>query len=76
MRLKPMLKIGKNGLTNTVVREISKLLKKHKLIKVRLEQDDRKERQAFAQTVAKELNAEFIGLTGRALVLYIEDEPS
>jgi|TARA_B110000438_G_scaffold302250_1_gene359388 RNA-binding protein len=72
MRLKPILKIGKNGLSETVVLELTKLLKQHKLIKVRIEQNDRKERQAFAQTVAKELGAEFIGLTGKALVLYSE----
>lgn len=74
MRLKPMLKMGKHGLTDAVRKELKRLLAQHKLIKIRLEQTDRKERLSFGQALATDLGADFIGLTGRALVLFAEDE--
>ena len=70
MRLKPMLKIGKNGLSESVLKELRRLLEHHKLVKLRLELGDRLERKAFAEQLAADAQSEFIGLTGRSLVLF------
>ena len=70
--LTPILRIGKNGLTDAVLLEIKMHLKKRKLIKLKLlhaalETKDKKE---FARDLAAATNSMIIDTTGFIIVLY------
>ncbi len=69
--LKPLVRIGKNGLTEDVEKEIIKQLKKHKMIKIKLlrsfiESNDRKK---AAVEIAKKTNSTVVQNTGFTVVL-------
>lgn len=69
--LEPVLIIGKNGLNESVVKEIKLQLKKKKLIKVKylrnaLGDGSRKE---FANKIAEETDSELINAVGLVVVL-------
>ena len=74
MRLKPVLKVGRNGFSEGVKVQLERLLTQHKLIKVRLEEADRHARVALAEQITSALKAEFIGMTGRMAVFYKDGE--
>lgn len=70
--LDPVIRIGKNGLTDAVVLEIIKLLKKKRLIKIKflrsfVEGNDRKK---AASELAEKTGAVLVQLTGFVVVLY------
>ena len=70
-KLEPILRIGKNGLTQGVIEEIKRQLEKKKLIKIKflkavLEGKDKKE---FAKEVADMVDAELVQRVGFVIVL-------
>ena len=62
--------VGGDGLTAAVKKETDAALKAHGLIKVRVFNDDRTEREAMFQTLAEELSAAPIQHIGKLLVLW------
>lgn len=73
--LEPSVRIGKNGLTDSIIAEISKHLKKKKLVKVKmlmafLDGKEKSFRKEAAAEIAKKTGSELIDLTGFVLVLY------
>lgn len=77
MKLKPVLKIGRGGFSDGVREQLDALLTRHRLVKARLELDDRKARAALAEEIAASLEVELIGATGKAAVFYrppVEDD--
>jgi RNA-binding protein len=69
--MEPLVRIGKNGLTEGIVGEVAKLLKKKKVIKVKflhafVEENDRKE--AAAELAAK-TNSIMVHQVGGIVVL-------
>ncbi len=68
--LDPVVMIGGDGLTAAVKKETDAALKAHGLIKVRVFNDDRAERETMFQTLADELNAAPIQHIGKLLVLW------
>ncbi len=68
--LDPVVMIGGDGLTAAVKKETDAALKAHGLIKVRVFNDDRAERETIFQTLADELNAAPIQHIGKLLVLW------
>ncbi len=67
--LKPVVQLGKEGLTAPVLAAVDDALEAHELIKVRLV-GDRDEREALAADIADRTGAEAVGLTGRVAVLF------
>lgn len=70
--LSPILRIGKNGLTDGVVEELNKLLEKHALIKVKilksaLENDTK---AFFFQQLATQTHSSLVDKIGLVAVLY------
>ncbi len=70
--LKPVIRIGKNGLTGSQLKEIGKMLQKKKLIKIKmlksfLEGKDKKEE---AKEIAAKLGAELIDSVGFVATVY------
>jgi len=75
--LEPVVQMGKEGLSEGVVRAADVALTDHELIKVRLPQVDRTERKALAASLEERTGSDLAGLTGRVAILYRKhpDEP-
>ena len=72
--LSPTVIIGNAGLTPSVLNEISRTLKSHELIKVRVMSDDREAREAMMQEICTQLNAGAVQHIGKILVIYQPQE--
>jgi len=72
--LNPTVIIGNAGLTPSVLDEISRTLKSHELIKVRVMSDDREARAAILEEICTQLNAGAVQHIGKILVIYQPQE--
>jgi len=70
--LEPVIRIGKNGLTENTIKEIKKQLNKKKLIKVKLLRAfvKGKDKKLIANKIAEETNSKLIDMVGFVIVLY------
>ncbi len=66
---KPMVQIGKEGLSESVLLAIDTALEAHELIKVRIAAD-RDERERLVPLIDDRLNSECVGNVGRMAILY------
>ncbi len=67
--LKPIVMIGKQGLTGQVTQAVSEALNAHELIKVRFT-DFLDERRELSESLARDTGALLVGLRGHVAVLY------
>ena len=72
--LSPIVRVGKGGVTDSVVAETRKSLDSHELIKVRIEVEDSHERKAAAEQLAQATDAHLAATIGKIAVLYRERE--
>lgn len=68
--LKPTVMIGKDEITETVIRAIDDYLEAHELVKVQLQEGALLDPKETANNIAEELGAEFVQAIGRKFVLY------
>jgi len=68
--LEPVVRIGRAGVTPSVVEETKRSLNAHELIKVRIENDDSAERKSIAAELATACEAELAGTIGKLAILY------
>ncbi|ACO75881.1 ribosome assembly RNA-binding protein YhbY [Laribacter hongkongensis] len=68
--LNPVVMIGNNGLSDSVIREIAVNLDAHELIKVRVHGDDREVRAALYGQICDDLDAAPVQMIGKLLVIY------
>ncbi|MBS1189418.1 MAG: putative RNA-binding protein, YhbY family [Rhodocyclaceae bacterium] len=68
--LNPVVSIAQNGLSAAVLKEIDTSLKAHELIKIRVYNDDRDEREAFLAAICQELEAAPVQHIGKLLVVW------
>ncbi len=75
--LAPIVRVGKAGVTDSVVAETRKSLDVHELIKVRIEVDEGKERRDVAARLATATDSQLAGTIGKVAILYRErdEEP-
>ena len=75
--LQPVVQLGKEGLSDGIVKATDEALNTHELIKVRLPQVDRHERKALAASLEEQTGSDLAGITGRIAILYRRhpDEP-
>ena len=75
--LAPIVRVGKAGVTESVLAETKKSLHSHELIKVRIEIDEPAERKAAAAKLAAETDSQLAGTIGKVAILYRErdEEP-
>ena len=71
--LKPLVNIGKSGITEGVVASIDKALDSHELIKVKFIQN-KEMRHEFKTEVEKLLSASVIGNIGNTIILFRQHE--
>jgi RNA-binding protein len=67
--LKPMVQVGKNGITDSVLELIGKALDDHELIKVRLA-DPQGRKKELAEEIAEQSGGVQVGLVGNVVTLY------
>ena len=69
---KPLVQIGKEGLSENVFGAIDTALDAHELIKVKIAAE-RDERQQFVPVIEERLECECVGTVGRMAILYREN---
>ena len=75
--LDPIVFIGKNDLTENIIKEIDSLLELRELVKVKIQEGSILDAKDTANEVADMLGAEFVQAIGRKFVLYrrAKEEP-
>lgn len=71
--LNPVVSISQNGLSDSVLKEISNSLDSHELIKIRVYGDSREDRLAYYERICQELAAAPVQHIGKLLVVYREN---
>lgn len=71
-QLSPILNIGKNGVTETLIEELNKQIKANRLVKVRVlkSAEEGKDLNAIAEEIAAATRSTLIEKRGRTVVLY------
>lgn len=69
-RLKPIVTVAQNGVSETVAREIDQALSRHELIKVKIVVGDRELRREIASEISSQAGAELVQSIGNVIVLY------
>ncbi|MDF0605481.1 ribosome assembly RNA-binding protein YhbY [Neisseriaceae bacterium TC5R-5] len=69
-QIKPVVMIGNNGLTDSVIREIAINLDAHELIKIRVQGDERDVRTALFEQICTDLTAAPVQHIGKLLVIW------
>ncbi len=70
--LDPVVLIGAAGLTPAVLREIQTALHAHELIKIRLGGEDRAQRLAMIDAIARDTGAQTVQAIGKLVVMFRE----
>ena len=70
--LEPVVRIGKSGLTENIVKEINKNLSKRKLIKIKLLRSSYEDKGKFIESIVQATKSELIESIGNVIVLYRE----
>jgi RNA-binding protein len=69
-KLKPIVFIGHQGLTEAVKKEVDRALFDHELIKIRIQAEDREVRREFFTQLCRSLKAEEVQLIGCVGIIY------
>jgi RNA-binding protein len=72
--LNPVVMIGNNGLTDSVLKEIDMNLNAHELIKIKVMGDDRALRTQMLAEICEKSNAIAVHHIGKQLVVYRKSE--
>jgi len=73
-KLKPIVFIGTNGLTDNVKKEINRGLNDHELIKIRIHETDREIRHALFHEACEAVEATPVQLIGSIGIIYRKNE--
>lgn len=69
-KLKPNVTISSNGLSESVLSELKRALRDHELIKIRVNADDRKDRDETIESVVEQTKSTVIQTIGSVALLY------
>jgi RNA-binding protein len=68
--LEPALMVGKQGVTDNVLKTLRELMESRDLIKVKITAEDGDERAAQAGNLAASIGAELVGVVGKTALIY------
>ncbi len=68
---KPIVIIGNNGVTDTVIAEIKIALDHHELIKIKLPAVEKQNRLATIKGVCDQCGANFVSMIGRVAIIFL-----
>jgi len=71
--LKPVVRVGQAGLTNTVLDEIESAIEHHELIKVKVSAADREDKKTIIQKIAEQTQSDIVQTIGFTAVFYREN---
>ncbi len=74
-KLAPSVHVGKEGVTAKVLEELTRQLRKHKIVKVRVLSSFEEDRRSIASAIARETKSVLVDVRGSTIVL-AEDEDS
>jgi RNA-binding protein len=69
-KLKPVVTIASNGLSDTVRAEIDRALRDHELIKIKFSASDRASRRAISDEICNSLECELAQSIGRVSLMF------
>ena len=71
-QLSPILNVGKNGITDSLVEELNKQIKANRLVKVRVlkSAEEGKDLKTIAEEIATATRSTMIEVRGRTVILY------
>ncbi len=69
MTMQPHVRVGKNGIDESLIKAVNEALEKHKLIKVRFEQF-KDQRKLLAEEIAMKCDCHLIQILGHVAVFY------
>ena len=72
--LDPMFQLGKNGLTESFIKQVDVVLESKELLKISVLNNSGLDAKEVAIELANELNAEFVQSMGNKLVIYRESK--
>ena len=70
MKMEPTAQVGKNGITDTLLKQIDEQLEAREMIKVSVLQNSDLDAKAVANDIAGETNAEIVQVLGFKITLY------
>jgi len=71
--LKPVVRVGQAGLTDTVLDEIESAIDHHELIKVKVSAADREDKKTIIQKIAEQTQSDIVQTIGFTAVFYREN---
>ena len=70
MKMEPTAQVGKNGVTDTLIKQIDDQLEAREMIKVSVLQNSDLDAKAVTNDIAAETNAEIVQVLGFKITLY------
>jgi RNA-binding protein len=74
--IKPIIRIGKNGVSGNVIKELKRLLKKYHLVKIKVLKaapiEGKDELKRMAQSLARETDSQVVLIIGNTFTLYFK----
>jgi RNA-binding protein len=74
--IKPLIRIGKNGVSGNVIEELKRLLKKYHLVKIKVLKaapiEGKDELKKMAQSLARETDSQVVLIIGNTFTLYFK----
>lgn len=68
--LPDLVYVGKEGVTETVIKQVDTNLFAHELIKIKVQQNAEQELKEIAEVLATKTKSEVVGVIGRKILLY------
>lgn len=68
--LKPVVMIGRDGLSDAVLAEIAKTMKKHELLKIKIRSEDRAQKHIIIDKILTFSDFHLVQVIGNTVVLY------
>ncbi len=72
--LNPMIIIGTNGVTESLMEELESTLTHHEILKIKIALGDRDERQEITQHILKQTGALLVQSVGKTCIIYRQNE--
>lgn len=72
--MEPMVRIGKDGLSENVVKSLVDVINSRELVKVKILQNSEVEKREVAEELALRSGCELVAIIGRILIFFKENE--